>query len=93
MLEAVLGGSQPVQQQSTGSSLLDALFGGSSQSYNTYNSYGSMSEQDIYNMLLQAYSQSGNASNAYTNTGSYGSSSSSLLDILTGGYPSTSGSY
>ena len=52
-----------------------------------------MSEQDIYNMLLQAYSQSGNASNAYTNTGSYGSSSSSLLDILTGGYQSTSGSY
>lgn len=93
LLEALLGGSQPVQQQSSGSSLLDALFGGSSQSYNTYNSYGSMSEQDIYNMLLQAYSQSGNASNAYTNTGSYGSSSSSLLDILTGGYQSTSGSY
>ena len=56
-----------------------------------------MSEQDIYNMLMQAYSQGSNSgySNAYSNNYSgYGNgSSSSLLDLLTGGYASTSGSY
>ncbi len=99
LLEALLGGGTTTQQQSqsSGSGLLDALFGGSgsSQSYNTYNSYGSMSEQDIYNLLMQAYGQSAGANNAYNsgyyNTGSYGGTSSSLLDLLTGGYTSTSG--
>ena len=99
LLETLFGGSAAsTQSQSSGSSLLEALFGGSgssSQSYNSYDSYGSMSEQDIYNMLMQAYSQGSDSgySNAYSNAGSYGSSSSSLLDLLTGGYASTSGSY
>ncbi len=100
LLSSLLGGaSQSSQSQSSGSGLLGALLGGSgnsSQSYNSYNSYGSMSEQDIYQMLLQAYGQSAGANNAYNsnsyyNTGSYGGSSSSLLDLLTGGYTSTSG--
>ena len=94
-----LGTATQTQPQSSGSGLMDLLLGStgsSSQSYNSYNSYGSMTEQDIYNMLLQAYSQSSGASNAYNsnsyyNTGSYGGSSSSLLDLLTGGYTSTSG--
>lgn len=101
LLEALLGGSTTTTQpQSSGSGLLEALFGSSgnsSQGYNSYNSYGSMSEQDIYNMLMQAYSQGSNSgySNAYSNNYSgYGNgSSSSLLDLLTGGYASTSGSY
>lgn len=105
LLDALLGGSSSwqtqTQSQSTGSGLLDMLFGssspGSSQnSYSSYSSYDAMSEQDIYDMLLEAYGQSSGASNAYTsnsyyNTGSYGGTSSSLLDILTGGYTSTSG--
>ena len=100
LLEALLGGTTTQQPQSSGSGLLDALFGGSgssSQNYNTYSSYGSMSEQDIYNMLMQAYSQGSGSgyTNAYSgNYGGYGNgSSSSLLDLLTGGYASTSGSY
>ena len=83
--------------------------GSSSQQYNSYNSYNSMSEQDIYNMLMQAYGygNSGNSYNAYNsgnayntyNSGSsyggssYGTGSSGLLDLLTGGYQSTSGQY
>ena len=100
LLEALLGGTTTQQPQSSGSGLLDALFGGSgssSQNYNNYSSYGSMSEQDIYNMLMQAYSQGSGSgyTNAYSgNYGGYGNgSSSSLLDLLTGGYASTSGSY
>ena len=100
LLEALLGGTTTQQPQSSGSGLLDALFGGSgssSQNYNSYSSYGSMSEQDIYNMLMQAYSQGSGSgyTNAYSgNYGGYGNgSSSSLLDLLTGGYASTSGSY
>ena len=100
LLEALLGGTTTQQPQSSGSGLLEALFGGSgssSQNYNSYSSYGSMSEQDIYNMLMQAYSQGSGSgyTNAYSgNYGGYGNgSSSSLLDLLTGGYASTSGSY
>ena len=105
LLDTLLGSlgtttqAQP-QSQSTGTGLMDLLFGntgGQSQSYNynSYDSYGSMSEQDIYSMLLQSFGQSAAGNNAYSNssynTGTYGGSSSSLLDLLTGGYTSTSG--
>ena len=100
LLEALLGSygssAQTQTQQSSGSSLLDMILGtggSSSQSYSSYGSYGSMSEQDIYNMLMQAYGQSAGATNAYNNSSTYGSGSYGLLDLLTGGYESTSGSY
>ena len=95
LLEALLGTSTQQPQSSGSGSLLEALFGSSgsgSSGYNSYNSYGSMSEQDILNLLMQAYGQSGNTYNAYNNS-SYGSSASGLMDLLTGGYASTSGNY
>ena len=136
LLEALLGGGgttvQQPQTQSAGNSLLELLLGGGGNSGSTYNPYGSynnMSEQDIYNMLMQAYNLGANSNNAYSNSysynmqnaggnnsfggssyggnsygsssyggnsygtgGSYGSTSSGLLDLLTGGYQSTSGS-
>ena len=107
LLSALFGGgstaTQTQQTQSTGSGLLEALFGGgsssSSQPYTSYGSYGNMSEQDIYNMLMQAYGQQGtnNAYNAYGSTNPYsaagGGTAASLMDLLTGGYQSTSGAY
>ena len=98
LLDALLGNtgaSTQTQTQNTGSGLLDLLLGGSpgtSQAYTPYDSYGSMSEQDIYNMLMQAYSSGGSTGNAYNAYGG-SSSGSSLMDLLTGGYQSTSGAY
>lgn len=82
-------------------SLLDALFGSSADSYtdsyDTYSSYGSMSESDIYSMLTSAASDSSYGSSYGSYGSGYGSSyvsdSGSLLDILTGGYASTDGLY
>lgn len=98
LLNTLLGnaGTSAQTQTSSGSGLLDLLLGSSgssSPSYTPYNSYGSMSEQDIYNMLMQAYGagSTGNSYNAYNS--SSGSNASSLLDLLTGGYQSTSGAY
>ncbi len=103
-------------------SLLDALFGSSSDSYTdtygTYDSYSSMSESDILDLLSQmgygggystdssyensSYGNSSYGGSGYSDSGwgssygysdSYGSSSGSLLDVLTGGYTSTDGLY
>ena len=92
-------------------SLLETLFGSSADSYtdsyNTYESYDSMSESDLYSLLSQAASGSsygtGGSSYGSYNSGygsydssynsPYGSSSGSLLDLLTGGYASTDGLY
>ena len=97
-------------------SLLETLFGSSADaytdSYDIYDSYDSMSQSDIYDMLMQGYTGSssgsyggsyssagssydsyGSYSGAYDPYGSYGTSSGSLLDILTGGYASTDGLY
>ncbi len=103
------GSSGNGSYDSSGStSLLDALFGTSSQSYtdsyDTYDSYDSMSESDIYDLLSQAgYGSSGSGSYSSDSGswgssygGSYGSSYDqgySLLDLLTGGYSSSDGLY
>ena len=98
LLNTLLGNTgTPAQTQNTGSDLLDLLMGGSQStapSYTSYNSYGSMSEQDIYNMLMQAYSSgsTGNTYNAYSSSSS-GTGAAGLMDLLSGGYQSTSGAY
>ncbi len=86
----------------SGSSVLDYLLGSGGSAPQTYNSYDSMSEDDIYNMLMQSFGSgqsTGNAygsgsygNNAYGNS-SYSSGSYDFMDLLTGGYQSTSGSY
>ena len=67
-------------------SLLETLFGSSADSYtdsyNTYDSYGSMSESDIYDLLSQAGYGSSQGSSYGSSYGSYGSSYGSAY----GGY-------
>ena len=116
LLDILLGsgssGNGSYESSST-PSLLETLFGSSADSYtdsyNTYDSYGSMSESDLYDLLSQAgygssqgsqygsygnsYDSYGSAYGGYDPYGSYGASSGSLLDILTGGYTSTDGLY
>ena len=96
----------------SGSSVLDYLLGSGGSAPQTYNSYDSMSEDDIYNMLMQSFGSGQSAGNAYGSgsygnnaygnssyssgsygNGSYGSASYDFMDLLTGGYQSTSGSY
>ena len=105
VLDALFGSyGTSTQTESSGSGILDLLFGGGgsdSQSYTSYDSYSSMNEQDIYDMLMQAYDMggsTGNAYNAYGGGSTYGSGSGNsdslgILDLLMGGYESTSGSY
>ena len=83
---------------SSGSSLLDLLFGDSG-TVETYDSYNSMSEEDLYNMLYGgsgAYASGGSGSGWGSSYGStygtsYGSSQGDLLSQLLGGYTTTSG--
>ncbi len=105
VLDALFGSyGTSTQTESSGSGILDLLFGGGgsdSQSYTSYDSYSSMNEQDIYDMLMQAYDMggsTGNAYNAYGGGSTYGNGSGSsdslgIVDLLMGGYESTSGSY
>lgn len=107
LLETLLGGgSSESQSQSASGGLLETLLGcGTSQygsgnswedSYaNSYDSYESMSEQDILSMLMQAYSSSDASQNQSWGSGNgyYGSSAGNLIDALLGGYASTDGTY
>ena len=81
---------------SSSGSLIDILLGTTadsySDSYETYDSYGSMSESDLYDLLSQA-GGGGSSYGSYEPYYSGGGSSGSLLDILTGGYTSADGLY
>ncbi len=110
LLETLLGGeSSASQSQSSSGGLLEALFGSGTSQYgsgsswedyegyydSSYDSYDSMSEQDILNMLMDAYSSADASQNQSWGSGNgyYGSSSGSLIDALLGGYASTDGTY
>ena len=84
-------------RQFPGPGLLEALFGSAgdldTDSYSTYDSYGSMSESDLLGILSQAgygssYGGQGGYDSSYGNQGGYGSSYGSQ----SGGYGSSYGS-